>query len=236
MVKLDKNNRGHTMEQINILCMEIDNPTTKTLLHEYEEFYKKNIDVGIAFYGLLELDEYGPSAIYDLPYRETIKTPFPFDKECEWQHLPENEIDELRSKIQLGTIAIGSEGCNMYWILVVNGACAGQVWLTSECGVTPVNDGMSLAVWKELRTNQGVAFLRDALKHWGDEEYEFFYSHAPIAMLDHDEVTFATSTPVCCMCYNLLMNYAKSTQATIVVSDPNGTKVFNPNLTVDHID
>ncbi|MGI6153977.1 MAG: hypothetical protein ACOYJB_09145 [Christensenellaceae bacterium] len=208
---------------------------SQAVITEYQNFYSTNRNEKISFYGLIEYNEHGPEAIYDIPYSETIHVDFPFESECVWEEWPEQQVEEMRQKVQYGTIAIASEGCNIYWLLVVNGAHAGNVWLYTESGVTPVAPNMNLAVWKSRCLESGNTFWRDAVKNWGEEENDFFYGHVAAKMVNQEQFSFAVSSPMCRICYNMMLNFAKNTGQAIVITDPIDTKVIKPDLTVEHI-
>lgn len=212
-----------------------DEKTLLALIDCYQKFYGENKDEKLSFYGLMEYGTRGPEAIYTRLYSETTRTPFPFNEACVWEEMPEGQKNELWQKAQCGTIAIASEGCGIYWLLIVNGSCAGQVWLYTESGVTPVAPNLTLSAWRDKCLESGNSFWREVVARWGDEENDFFYGHVSPKMIDREQFAFAVSSPLCCVCHNMMLNYAKQNDQEIVITDPAGTKVFMTNLMVERV-
>jgi hypothetical protein len=66
--------------------------------------------------------------------------PFPLTRPWIWEDdpRPDEEIGPLIDRVTgHGTVVLGSDGCAMYWHLVVTGAHRGQVWHISGEGAIP---------------------------------------------------------------------------------------------------
>ena len=60
------------------------------------------------------------------------------------------EYDEARrDAARHGTLVLGTDGCGLYWILVVTGAMRGQVWAHADVGVCPQEPGRDFLQWVE---------------------------------------------------------------------------------------
>ena len=84
----------------------------------------------------------------DLPH---IGTPFPLTTGWVWEG---EEYDEARRvAARHGTLNLGHDGCNMYWLLVVTGEMRGQVWAHTDVGVCPQEPGRDFLQWVEAWLN-----------------------------------------------------------------------------------
>lgn len=101
---------------------------------------------GPPYYGLLPLvqapSDWGP----DRPERR-LAEPFPLTASWLWEE-DESEMDEktvseqeLEDRIDTvfdhGSLLLGTDGCGMYWHLIVTGPQRGHVWLIDENGAVP---------------------------------------------------------------------------------------------------
>lgn len=133
--------------------------TKDRLIEEYQVFFKNNNNSGLSFYGLIPMEVRGASMIYDRPYTETLQVEFDFDDTCIWEDIEDDEtVAKIIERVQFGNITIAKEGCGTYWILIVNGPKAGEVWLLTEFGVTPVKERLTLTEWKELQMESKILF------------------------------------------------------------------------------
>ncbi|MGW3953000.1 SMI1/KNR4 family protein [Streptomyces sp. NPDC004752] len=88
--------------------------------------------------GLAELpDDWGDGR----PERD-LSQPFPLTAQWLWEEddlqPPEEESDVIMDGVfQHGSIVLGTDGCGMYWHLVVTGPHRGHIWLITGEGATP---------------------------------------------------------------------------------------------------
>ncbi|MFE2726015.1 SMI1/KNR4 family protein [Kitasatospora sp. NPDC059327] len=69
-----------------------------------------------------------------------LAEPFPLTAAWQWEDdpRPEEEVDALLERVfQHGSIVLGTDGCGMYWHLVVSGPGRGEVWLITGEGAVP---------------------------------------------------------------------------------------------------
>ncbi|MFJ8441538.1 SMI1/KNR4 family protein [Kitasatospora griseola] len=70
--------------------------------------------------------------------------PFPLTGRCSWEgdeDTPEEELDEaIEPVFNDGSIVLGTDGCGMYWHLVVTGRHRGHIWLVTGEGAFPFGD------------------------------------------------------------------------------------------------
>lgn len=207
-----------------------------SVLEEFREFYQANKAYKLSYYGLMKFSGHGPVSIYDYPYAETLQIPFSYDSACLWESMPKLEMIAARQKAQYGTIAIGSEGCGIFWLLIVHGLRAGEVWLYTESGITPIEEGLTLSRWRDRCLESDNLFWREAVSDWGGRKNAFFYSHLAIQMAHHDQFTFGVPQPMCRICMTAMQHHARRAFREITITDPNTTRAFLPNRTVRYID
>ncbi|MFJ1754783.1 SMI1/KNR4 family protein [Kitasatospora sp. NPDC088134] len=117
--------------------------------------------------------EYGLVALADLPSdwgagrpERDLSQPFPLDAAWLWEDdedTPEDEFDDLVGRVtDHGSIVLGTEGCGMYWHLVVTGPQRGRLWLDTGEGAAPYG-GPSEADFG--RTTAALGFT-DWVTHW----------------------------------------------------------------------
>jgi hypothetical protein len=101
---------------------------------------------GPPYYGLLPLaqtpSDWGP----DRPKR-LLAEPFPLTEAWLWEETDEEGDEEALSERELearmdcvfdhGSLLLGTDGCGMYWHLIVTGPQRGHVWLIDEYGAIP---------------------------------------------------------------------------------------------------
>ncbi|MFF8683099.1 SMI1/KNR4 family protein [Streptomyces sp. NPDC015237] len=96
---------------------------------------------GPPYYGLLPLaqtpSDWGP----DRPDRLLAK-PFPLTTAWLWGEdggaLSDQEVEARRDAVfDHGSLLLGTDGCGMYWHLIVTGPQRGHVWLIDEDGAVP---------------------------------------------------------------------------------------------------
>ncbi|MER6672009.1 SMI1/KNR4 family protein [Streptomyces sp. NPDC000983] len=99
---------------------------------------------GPPYYGLLPLAQTPSDWGSDRPER-LLAEPFPLTASWLWEE--ESEEDEEVSEQELearmdsvfdhGSLLLGTDGCGMYWHLIITGPQRGHVWLIDENGAVP---------------------------------------------------------------------------------------------------
>lgn len=80
----------------------------------------------------------------ELPH---IGKPFPLTESWVWEG---EEYDEARrDAARHGTLNLGTDGCAMYWLLIVTGSERGQVWSHTDVGVCPQEPSRDFLQWVE---------------------------------------------------------------------------------------
>ncbi|MFJ1793036.1 SMI1/KNR4 family protein [Kitasatospora griseola] len=94
-------------------------------------------------YGLVPLAEL-PGGWGDGRPERVLGRPFPLTGTWSWEgdeDTPEEELDEaIEPVFNDGSIVLGTDGCGMYWHLVVTGRHRGHIWLVTGEGAFPFGD------------------------------------------------------------------------------------------------
>ena len=117
----------------------------------YRRFLKEvgNGGEGPPHYGLLRLGEVPGD--YDRPALDVLKDvskPFPLTTYWVWEGEEEAKL-ELHEAIEHGHLVLGTEGCAMYWLLIVTGPERGQIWNLADVGTQPCAPGRDFLGWYE---------------------------------------------------------------------------------------
>lgn len=197
------------------------------IVERYKAFYQKHCGEYFCWHGLIAPDSL-TSPFHKNPAAEKrLAFAFPFDKACVFEDIDNvKQREDIIDKAAYGNIPIADEGCNMFWILIVAGPFAGEVWMLTDCGITPVGYKMTLDKWYKDLTGPNPAFWYDPLSSWGKEKDEFFLGHCAVKMADISENVFAVSAPLCLTCQNFLGKIALTEETYFVVTDPAHTFVF----------
>lgn len=131
---------------------------------------------GPPYYGLLPLTQTPSDWGSDRPER-LLAEPFPLTAAWLWEEegdeatLSEQEFEaRMDAVFDHGSLLLGTDGCGMYWHLIVTGPQRGHVWLIDENGAVPLGTrpGTSLmpgtpgfAGWV-TRWAQGRSWFADA--------------------------------------------------------------------------
>ncbi|GHF92993.1 SMI1/KNR4 family protein [Streptomyces hydrogenans] len=97
---------------------------------------------GPPYYGLLPLAQTPPDWGAGRPERR-LAEPFPLTEAWVWEDdedpaLPEEEFEAWTSAVfDHGSLLLGTDGCGMYWHLVVTGPQRGHVWQIAGEGALP---------------------------------------------------------------------------------------------------
>jgi hypothetical protein len=91
--------------------------------------------------------EYGLMPVADLPddwdddeRDRDLSKPFPLAEQWMWEEdeRPAEDIEPVVDQVyEHGSIVLGTDGCAMYWHLVVTGAHRGHIWFVTDVGAAP---------------------------------------------------------------------------------------------------
>jgi hypothetical protein len=102
-------------------------------------------------YGLLRLGEITTNHVPDYlseGYKGRLKQPFPFTESWVWEG--EEDLKGFEEKLkstEFGCLVLGTDGCGMFWLLIVTGECRGQIWQTSDVGLQPCLPNLTFTQW-----------------------------------------------------------------------------------------
>jgi hypothetical protein len=118
-----------------------------TLPDDYRTFLLRvgNGGTGFPEYGLCRLGELPSDYNYGGP---NYSKPFPFTAPWIWED-GESSHEGTQEDVTSGVLILGTEGCGLYFCLVVNGPEYGKVWTLSDVGITPSNSPMTFLEWYE---------------------------------------------------------------------------------------
>jgi hypothetical protein len=120
---------------------------------EYRDFLLKVGDGGDGppEYGLLRLGEIRKNHVPDYlleGYKGRLQQPFPFTESWVWEG--EEELKGFEEKLkgtEFGCLVLGTDGCGMFWLLIVTGESRGQIWQTSDVGLQPCLPNLTFTQW-----------------------------------------------------------------------------------------
>lgn len=108
-----------------------------------------NGGLGPPHYGLLPLGTVpGDYDRSDQDVLQDLHKPFPLSKLWVWEGEKEERPDLLRA-IDHGNLVLGTDGCGMYWILIICGVETGRIWLRTGEGITPCDPPRDFLSWYE---------------------------------------------------------------------------------------
>lgn len=112
-------------------------------------------------YGLMELGVLPPDWGAGRPERNLGK-PFPLTGQWIWEggNAPEPDEDELAPVYDHGSLILGTDGCGMYWHLIVTGEHRGHIYLIDEMAATPFG--------AEFGLTSGKPGFAGWVKHWAE--------------------------------------------------------------------
>jgi hypothetical protein len=117
---------------------------------------------GPPHYGLIPLTDQPSDWGNYRPVRELAK-PFPLTEELLWvdDPRPDSELDLVLAPVfDHGSILLGTDGCGMYWHLIVTGSSRGHIWLIDENGALPFGT--------EFGLTSGESGFTGWVRHWAD--------------------------------------------------------------------
>lgn len=207
------------------------------IISQYQDFYEKHKNENLCQYGLIPFG--GTSPYHDEPYDKAFSCEFPLQEPYAFEMTETPKQNEALQKVAYGNIPIGSEGCGIYWILLLSGNHAGEIWILTDCGISSVGKSLTLEKWYEKMSSNRI-FWHSVLSEWGEERNDFFYSHAAIKLIDHeiekDEIVFGCSNALCFSCLNFMGKFVNSEDKMIVVTDPLYTYIFGAEAPEDDDD
>jgi hypothetical protein len=204
---------------------------------EYRQFLIRQGDGGATGprYGLLPLGTVPShwSAVHD--YCKRLRRPFPLDAAWVWEDEP--PAPGLQRRVNAtdnGVLLVGEDGCGARWVLVVSGARAGEVWLTTGEGATPT--GLTFKPWLARFAQDGDAWWASLVKAWGPSPNIWFAAHAAKQMYVHQleengspPPAFAQSSPLCFDCVEFFGRACAYHHSPLAVATPGLLWKFSKN-------
>ena len=96
-------------------------------------------------FGLCSLGAIPPDFDFGLP---DLAKPFPFTRAWVWES-GTISTEGAWSDANCGVLILGTDGCGLYWALVVRGPDFGSIWMLSDVGITPTIPKMTFTEWYE---------------------------------------------------------------------------------------
>lgn len=124
-----------------------------SLPEDYREFliHVGNGGDGPPEYGLRKLGELKNNEVPDYlvnGYGDRLKNEFPLNEYWLWDGQEDEPWFEKKlASTELGCLALGTDGCGMFWLLILNGPSQGQIWQTTEMGIQPCLPILSFTQW-----------------------------------------------------------------------------------------
>ncbi|HCF25660.1 MAG TPA: hypothetical protein DEV81_00180 [Cyanobacteria bacterium UBA11049] len=81
--------------------------------------------------------------------------PFPLSNYWVWDDVDDVDEELFDSVYRCGHLYLGTEGCGIDWILIVNSAARGKVWQRSDEGIVPCTPARSFISWYEYWLDGG---------------------------------------------------------------------------------
>jgi hypothetical protein len=134
---------------------------------EYRDFLLRvgNGGPGPPAYGLLPLGEAPPRNVpnwFSGRYEETLRRPFPLTEYWVWENeWGSPDLEARISELQNGALCLGTDGCAMYWFLIVTGPERGQMWWVADVGVQPLAPRRTFGSWYEAWLDGDVEWWRE---------------------------------------------------------------------------
>lgn len=137
------------------------------LPEEYREFLARvgNGGPGPPFYGLLPLGATSDGGIpewFANGYDGLLAEPFPLSTYWVWE--TDEEIPDLEDRLaslRFGNLCLGTDGCGLYWLLIVSGPERGQIWSVGDGAIQPLAPRHTFHSWYEYWLDGGDDWYRD---------------------------------------------------------------------------
>jgi hypothetical protein len=100
--------------------------------------------------------EYGLEALGQVPsdyHRKAehvvrqLALPFIYTERWIWED--DDPSEDALGAVDRGTLVLGTDGCGLYWTLIVTGAARGQVWSQADVGISPCEPPREFLGWFE---------------------------------------------------------------------------------------
>jgi len=120
---------------------------------DYREFLLKvgGSGMGPPKFGLLRLGEVESKHVPDYlkgGYGDRLVREFPLTEGWMWEgEQGSPDFAGRLESVEQGCLALGNDGCGMFWLLVVSGACRGEVWQVCGEGITPCMPRLAFGEW-----------------------------------------------------------------------------------------
>jgi hypothetical protein len=199
------------------------------LPEEYGQFLMSTENVGMCGprYGLVPFGTVPSHWSEAYNYSKRLRRPFPLSAEWVWEDDPfARDRDRRIASVNDGVLFLGEEGCGARWVLVVCGARAGEVWLTTGEGAAP--SGCAFRPWLERFAVDGQEWWTRLVQLWGPSENIWFAAHAAKQLYaSYSERkgvplgAFAQSSPLCADCIRFFSLACSKARAALAISSPN---------------
>jgi len=90
--------------------------------------------------------------------RIRLDLPFPLSSEWTWEDGETREGVEVDDVYTRGILPLGTDGCAMYWVLVVTGELRGHIWMVCDAGAAPFG--------REFGGTTAASGFRGWVEHW----------------------------------------------------------------------
>lgn len=119
---------------------------------------------GLPDLGLIELGRLPEDWGQNRPTR-VLSEPFPLTDGWIWES-EDRSAEELKALLgpvhNHGSLVLGTEGCGMYWHLIITGAHRGHVWCITDVGAYPFG--------AEFGTTTGRSGFAGWVEHWHNDK------------------------------------------------------------------
>lgn len=77
-----------------------------------------------------------------------LREPFAATEAWIWEDEEERD-PEREDGVERGALVLGTDGCGLYYLLIVSGAERGRIWMLSDVGVAPLEPPAEFLEWYE---------------------------------------------------------------------------------------
>lgn len=167
-----------------------------------------------------------------LPYSETLQHDFPFDQA--WLRTGHHTCQPSHFlRASYGSVAIATEGCNIFWILILKGRHQGEVWLVNPTGVTPCGANASIERWIYRFQSQPPQWWQSLLSPEAATLTRLL--HPAQQKILSDATSFHVPTALCLDCIGFIRQHCRRYHLKRIITDPKGTYYFYKDGTLDFL-